>query len=78
MYAAEKMFKSLTCEELYLTLDGFVDNDYYIEDFMQSKMSQDFLYVLELYDLIFIASDNRALLTRKGEKLHQRLNVMLI
>lgn len=78
MYAAEKMFKSLTCEELFLTLDGFVDNDYYIEDFMETKMTQDFLYMLELYDLVFVASDDRILLTTHGEKVHRRLNALLI
>ena len=78
MYAAEKLFKSLTVKDLYYTLHSFVDNDYYLDDFSSTHVQKDFLYMLILYNLVFVASDKRILLTPKGEKVMQSLIVMLI
>jgi hypothetical protein len=78
MNASEKLFKSLTTEELFHTLFGLVDNDYYIRDFEKTKTMEGFLSMLELYDLAFVASDKRILLTRRGEKVLQYLSSQLI
>lgn len=78
MYAAEKLFKSLTLKELYHTLYGILDNDYYEKDFKENKTMEGFLYMLHMYDLAFVASDKRVLLTRKGEKVLQYVSVELI
>ena len=71
MYAAEDIFETLTYEELYYTLKGIIEEDYYLEDFLKTQTLEDFLYLLDLYDITFIASDDRILLTNKGEKILQ-------
>ena len=71
MYAAEQILDSLTYEDLYYTLNNFYEEDCYLQDFLVSSVCEDFLYMLDVYDLIFIASDERILLTNKGEKVLQ-------
>ena len=78
MYAAEQLFKSMTSKELYHTLYGIMDNDYYVQDFSSSNTLNDLLYVIEMYNLIYIASDERVLLTQRGEKVLQHLTALLI
>lgn len=73
MYAAEQLFDSLTYEEIYYTLRSIVDNDCYLEEFLDSRILEEFLYLLEVYDIVRIASDDRVLLTQKGEKLFQHI-----
>ena len=78
MYSTEKIFDSMSLEDLHSTLEGFIDNDYCLSDFIYSQMLEDFLCLLELHDLVFVTSNERVLLTRKGEKILQQLNSMLI
>ena len=73
MYAAEQLFQSLTYEEIYYTLRTISYEDCYLSEFFDDRTLEDFLYLLELYDIIFIASDERVLLTQKGNKLFQHL-----
>ena len=68
MYAAEQLFQSLTYEEIYYTLRTISYEDCYLSEFFDDRTLEDFLYLLELYDIIFIASDERVLLTQKGNK----------
>jgi hypothetical protein len=71
MYAAEQLLQSLSYDELYYTLRSIVDDDNYLDDFLDNDLLGDFLYMLEVYDIVFIASDDRILLTQKGEKILQ-------
>lgn len=71
MFAAEQILNSLTYEEIYYTLRSIVDEDCYLNDFLNDHLVEEFLYLLEMYDIIMIASDDRILLTRKGESLLQ-------
>jgi len=71
MYAAEQLFQALTYEELYYTLKGILENDCYIDEFLDNEVLEDFLYMLDMYDITYIASDDRVLLTSKGEKVLQ-------
>lgn len=71
MYAAERLFQALSYEELYYTLRSIVDEDSYFDDFLDNKILEDFLYMLEIYDIVFLTSDGRVLLTQKGEKVLQ-------
>lgn len=48
MYAAEQLFQALTYEELYYTLKGIVDNDCYIDEFLDNEILEDFLYMLDI------------------------------
>ena len=73
MYAAEQLFQALTYEELYYTLKGIAENDCYIDEFLDSEILEDFLYMLDTYDITYIASDDRVLLTSKGEKVLQHI-----
>jgi hypothetical protein len=74
MYAAEQLFQALTYEELYYTLRSLVDNDCYIDEFLDNELLEDFLYMLDVYDITYIASDDRVLLTSKGEKILQYIS----
>lgn len=71
MFAAEQILNSLTYEEIYYTLRSIVDEDCYLNDYLNNQLVEEFLYLLEMYDIIMIASDDRILLTRKGESLLQ-------
>jgi hypothetical protein len=73
MYAAELIFESLTYEEIYYTLRTLAYDDCYLSEFFDDRVLEDFLYLLEVYDIVFIASDERILLTQKGNKLFQHL-----
>lgn len=73
MYAAEQLFQSLTYEELYYTLKSILENDCYIDEFLDNEILEDFLYMLDVYDITYIASDDRVLLTSKGEKVLQHI-----
>lgn len=75
MHAAEQILQSLTYDELYYTLKSMQDEDCNIDDFLGSEMAENFMYMLDVYDLIFIASDGRALLTPKGNKVLQYLDL---
>ena len=71
MHSAEQLLDALSYEELYYTLKSIADEDSYLVDYLTSDLSENFLYMLEVYDLIWIASDERVLLTPKGEKVQQ-------
>lgn len=73
MYAAEQLFKHLTSKDLYCTLRSVVDEDSYTEDFCTGQLQQDFLELMVIYDLVFVTSDDRILLTPKGEKILEYL-----
>ena len=68
MYSAETIFQSLSYQELYDILTGIADEDCYLVDYITCDVAGDFMYMLEVYDLIWIASDDRILLTNKGVK----------
>jgi len=71
MYAAEQIFNCLTYEELYYTLRSIAEEDCLFGDFLDNEILEDFLYMLDVYELTYIASDDRVLLTPKGEKVLQ-------
>ena len=71
MYSAEQILHALSYEELYDTLKSIAEEDCYLVDYLVCDLAGDFIYLLELYDLIWIASDDRLLLTQKGEKVLQ-------
>ena len=71
MYAAEQLLRALSYDELYYTLRSIVDDDNYLDEFLDNDLLGDFLYMLEVYDIVFISSDDRVLLTQKGEKILQ-------
>lgn len=68
MYSAEQILQALSYEELYDTLKSIVNEDCYLVDYITCELAGDFMYMLELYDLIWFASDDRIMLTPKGEK----------
>jgi hypothetical protein len=73
MYTAERLLQTLSYDDLYSTLKSITDEDNYLEDFLDNELLGDFLYILEMYNIIFIASDDRILLTQKGEKILQNI-----
>jgi|688.fasta_scaffold168902_2 hypothetical protein len=77
MYTAEQIFQTLTYEDLYYTLRSIADEDSYFQEFLENQTLEDFLYLLELYDIVFIASDERILLSQKGEKVLQYISQLV-
>lgn len=78
IYMAEKMLESMSKEDLYHTLFGIAEEDYYAKDFQATETTDNFLYMLEIYELVFVASNGRILLTPKGQKMLLKLDQMLI
>ncbi len=78
MYRIEELFKKMSAKDMQITLSGFLNEDYYLKDFSKTKLLQDFLYMLELYNLVFVASNKRILLTPDGQKMLQQLTSSLI
>jgi hypothetical protein len=68
VYSAEQILQALSYQELYDTLKSIVNEDCYLVDYITCELAGDFMYMLEVYDLIWIASDDRIMLTPKGEK----------
>ena len=74
MYYKDDHFPALTYEELYYTLKSISNNDCYLSEFLDNNLLEELVYQLDVYDIVYIASDDRVLLTSKGEKLMQWLN----
>ena len=60
-------------DELYYTLRTIFHDDCYLNEFLENFLLEEILYTLDSHDVIFIASDDRILLTNKGEKFLQNL-----
>lgn len=75
MYGSEQLFQQLSYKDLYFTLKSLVDEDNNLIDCIVDDVVGDFIYLLEIYDLVWITSDDRILLTSKGEKIMQHLIV---
>jgi hypothetical protein len=73
MYGSEQLFQQLSYEDLYLTLKSIIDEDTSLIDCIVDEVAGDFIYLLEVYGLVWLSSDDRILLTTKGEKVLQHL-----
>jgi hypothetical protein len=69
------MINNITTAEIYYTLYSICNEDYFIEEFTSNHEMEDLLYLLASYGVIYLASDNRVLLTQTGEKLLQYLQM---
>ena len=69
MYFAEQLLSSMSYRDILDTLKSIVEEDSYLSDYLDDSIAGDFIYLLEVYDLIWIASDDRILLTQKGENM---------
>ena len=74
MKSFEHIAEDLTYEELHYTLASILDHDYTVDDFLSNLLAEELLYTLVSYDIIYVTSNNRVLLTPSGEKLLQHLN----
>jgi len=68
MYTIQDLFDILTDEEIYYTLKPLVDEDCYVEEFVDGRLLEQFLNFLLQAGIVWLASDDRVLLTEKGEK----------
>ena len=73
MFFSERLLNQMSYKDIYLTLKMFIEEDCYLVDILTDDLSSDFIYLLEVYDLVFLSSDDRILLTQKGEKLLHQL-----
>lgn len=74
MYSAEHLLHTLSYKDLYYTLKYIAEEDCFLADYLISELTGEFVYLLEMYNLIWIASDDRLLLTQKGEKILQHVS----
>lgn len=75
--AAEECLKHMSEKDLLHTLANILNDDYQEQDFTKSLKSIELLYMLELFDLAFVAKSGRVLLTPLGEKLLYYFNSLL-
>ena len=71
----EQIASYISYSDLYLTLKSIIQEDVYLDDCLHHEKSQEIIYMLESYDLVWIASDGRLLTTAKGEKVFGFLTV---
>ena len=65
--------EAFTSHILYYTLKVVSQEDCYLHEFLDSGALEELLYSLDVYDMVMIMSDDRIMLTHKGEKLLQYL-----
>lgn len=68
---------SVLYSDLYKFLKSLKDDDCYLQEYLDTNhnyLNDEFLYTMDMYDIIFIASDDRILLTQKGEAILQYLS----
>ncbi len=65
--------KAFTNRNLYYTLKVISQEDCYLQEFLDSGSAEELLYSLDSYNVIDVMSDDRIMLTPKGEKLLQYL-----
>lgn len=53
-------------KDLYTALKTIIEEDVYLNDCLQDRELDELVYVLELRDLIWLASDGRLIVTQKG------------
>lgn len=75
--AAEECLKHMSEKDLLHTLSNILNDDYMEEDFSKTLKSIELLYMLELFDLAFVAYSGKVLLTPLGQKLLYYLNSSL-
>lgn len=78
MKIEDKYFEKFSRKALFKILQKFTTEDLYLEDFLFNETLEDLAIILECWNLVFLASDRRFLLTNKGEKLLVKLNCELI
>ena len=68
MYSSEQIFDSITYKDLYYTLRLIQDEDCTEKNLVKDELTEGFIYMLEVYELIYIMSNGRILLSPKGAK----------
>ena len=69
----EQIASYISYRDLYLTLKSIIQEDVYLDDCLYHEKSEEIIYMLESYDLVWITSDGRLLITSKGEKVFSYL-----
>ena len=70
-YTIQDLFDVLTDEEIYFTLKPLTEDDCYVVEFLDGNALEYVLQFLINCDAVWITSDNRVLLTQKGERVLQ-------
>lgn len=68
-----EVFQILSDKQIFWTLKTIIDNDCYATEFLDTSVLETFLSLLVFYNLVWIASDNRVLLTDYGSKLFHEI-----
>lgn len=69
----DEIFKYIAPYEAYLSLRNFVDDDCYAEEFYDGGPLENFLDCMIFWNYVWVASDNRVLLTPRGQFLYETL-----
>lgn len=68
MYSSEQLFEALTYKDLYYTLKLICDEDCWLDEFLSDEILEGFIYMLEVYELVYVLSNERIILSPKGTK----------
>ena len=55
-------------KQVFKILKQFLTKDFYLEDFLDGDLKEDILHALCIHDLVWIADNDRVLLTPSGEQ----------
>jgi hypothetical protein len=73
VFTFSELLNILSDEQIYFTFKTIIDEDCYVHEFNDGETLQTFLEFMVYYDLAWISSDKRVLLTSKGEKMFQQI-----
>lgn len=75
--AFKALFEALSDKEIYYTFKSVVEDDCYISEFLDKGILELFLELMVATKIIWITSDERILLTPKGENLLQEISLIV-
>ena len=55
-------------KQIFKILNQFLTKDFYLEDFLDGDLREDILHAFCIHDLVWIAENDRVLLTSRGEQ----------
>jgi hypothetical protein len=70
-----EVLEILSDKQIFWTLKTIIDNDCYTTEFLDTPVLETFLSLLLFYNLVWITSDDRVLLTDYGSKLFHEITL---
>ncbi len=74
-YNEKEIFDIISDKQIFWTLKAIIDDDCYLGEFIEAPILETFLSLLVHYKIVWIASDDRILLTNYGNKLFYEMSL---